>query len=130
MNTESKEIESIEISTKETGSVETLSIYTGMNEVFAVTRKIIDGMENGDKLTVRDLTDKVSAQVNMTYANVMNLVQMFLKECKDVSVEIGRGGGVYKGGKKRRVDNRPRCSACNQVLRHEIKRFDTSATEN
>jgi hypothetical protein len=106
-----------------------LAVYEGMNEVFDHTCRIIEGMQQGEKITVRDLVDKVAAEVKMGIGNVHNLVQMFLKKRKDVTVEIGRGGGVYKGGKPKRVDNRPRCTSCNQVLRPDMKQKQASIEE-
>ncbi len=95
-----------------------LFVYGGMNEVFEHTRTIINGMQQGDKIGMGDLVDKVAAQVEMMSAgNVANLVRIWCKQSKDVSVEVGRGGGVYKGAKKKRVDQRKRCETCNQVLR-------------
>lgn len=96
---------------------EASSVYSGMNEVFAHTRNIIDTMQQGEKIGIRDLADKVAAQVEMPSGNVMSLVQLFCKRSKDVSVEVGRGGGVFKGGKPKRVDTRPRCPTCHQVVR-------------
>lgn len=107
-----------------------LAVYEGMNEVFEHTCRIIENMQQGEKITVRDLVDKVSAEVKMGIGNVHNLVQMFLKKRKDVTVEIGRGGGVYKGGKPKRVDNRPRCASCNQVLRPDMKHKQAAIEES
>ena len=105
---------------------ETLSVYAGMNEVFDHTRQIIDTMKQGEKIAIRDLVDKVAAKVDhMSGGNVMGLVQLFCKRSKEVSVEVGRGGGVFKGGKPKRVDNRKRCETCHQVVRT----FTTKATE-
>ncbi len=101
---------------------ETLSVYAGMNEVFDHTRQIIDTMKQGEKIAIRDLVDKVAAKVDMSGGNVMGLVQLFCKRSKEVSVEVGRGGGVFKGGKPKRVDNRPRCITCHQVVRAEVQK--------
>lgn len=126
MNNESINItedNTVESSQMEKLPEETLSIYAGMNEVFKFTRVIINDMKQGEKITVRDLSDKVAAQIdNLPSGNITNLVQMFLKQCKDVSVEIGRGGGVFKGGKPKRVDIRPRCQTCNQVIRNDTQK--------
>jgi hypothetical protein len=125
----------IEPSSKENPSYKITNepVYKGMDEVFEHTRKIIEGMDQGEKITVKDLADKVHSKViEMPVGNVTNLVQMFVKRSKDVTVEIGRGGGVYKGGKPKRVDNRPRCPSCNQVVRSDHaknKSIDKSAIE-
>lgn len=109
------------------GSEDTSSVYSGMNEVFEHTKQIIDTMKQGDKIAIRDLADKVAAQVEMPSGNVMSLVQLFCKRSKDVSVEVGRGGGVFKGGKPKRVDNRVRCKECNQVVRELQKNKSTAS---
>lgn len=97
--------------------------YIGTNAVVEQARCIIDELEHGKKITVKDLSEKIAAKTyGMSLGNVTNLVQMFLKDCKDITVEIGRNGGIYKGGKQKRVDNRPRCTQCNQVMRSELKK--------
>jgi hypothetical protein len=99
-----------------------------MNEVFDHTRQIIDTMKQGEKIAIRDLVDKVAAKVDhMSGGNVMGLVQLFCKKSKEVSVEVGRGGGVFKGGKPKRVDNRPRCATCHQVVRSEVQKHKTDS---
>lgn len=99
-----------------------LSIYSGMNEVFGLVQISISEMKNGEKITVRDLIDKISAQLpKMQAGNIANLVMMYVHSSKEVSVEVGRGGGIYKGGKPRRVDPRPRCPTCTQVLNQKMK---------
>jgi len=107
------------------------SIYAGMNEVFKHTRQVIDEMQTGDKIGIRDLADKVSSQIELelSNANVMHLVQLFCKQSKEVTVEVGRGGGVYKGGKPKRIDNRPRCPSCNQVIRAELQKQKSEILE-
>lgn len=100
-----------------TQNTEETSVYSGMNEVFEVTKKIIDTMQQGERIAVKDLADKVNAGLNGSGKNVSALVQMFVKKYPAVSVEVGRNGGVYKGGKPKRVDNRPRCHTCNQVIK-------------
>jgi hypothetical protein len=108
-----------------------LAVYTGMTEVFEHTRRIISDMKQGEKIGMKDLIDKVSSQIaTMSSSNVMNLVQMFCKQSKEVTVEVGRGGGVYKGGKLPRVDTRTRCPHCNQVVRMETKKSTETIVDN
>ncbi len=126
MNTENTEnTENISANENQSLNVvgeETLSVYAGMNEVFEHTRQIIDTMKQGEKIGIRDLVDKVAAKVDMSGGNVMGLVQLFCKRSKEVSVEVGRGGGVFKGSKPRRIDARPRCETCHQVVRGDLKK--------
>jgi hypothetical protein len=127
MSTENNVVEN---NSQEIIGEETVSVYDGMNEVFNHTRQIIDMMKQGEKIAIRDLADKVAAQVEMSSGNVMGLVQLFCKKSKEVSVEVGRGGGVFKGGKPKRIDNRPRCSTCNQVVRSELQKHKAEMDES
>jgi len=98
------------------------TMYAGMNEVFEHTRKIFEPMQQGERIGIKDLVDKVTSQVELSSGNVMGLVQLWCKKSKEVTVEVGRGGGVFKGGKPKRIDHRPRCGTCHQVVRSETKR--------
>lgn len=107
------------------------SVYGGMNGVFEQTRAIIAEMQQGQRIGVKDLADKVHAKIDtMSNANVLNLVQMFCKQSKDVTVEVGRMGGIYKGGKIPRIDKRERCVTCNQVIRPNMKQMTHSQSQD
>ena len=104
---------------------EASSVYSGMNQVFEHTKCIIDTMKQGERIGIRDLADKVAAKVEMSNSNVMNLVQLFCKRSKEVTVEVGRCGGVFKGGKLKRTDQRKRCETCHQVIREAKEKQST-----
>jgi hypothetical protein len=78
----STENSAVENNSQEIIGEETVSVYDGMNEVFNHTRQIIDTMKQGEKIAIRDLADKVAAQVEMSSGNVMGLVQLFCKKSK------------------------------------------------
>lgn len=104
--------------------------YTGMNEVIKQTRIILNEMNEGEKIGVKELANKVNSKISgMSRSSVTSLVQMYCKTTQDVSIEVGRAGGIYKGGKKRRIDARPRCKECGQVVRDVTKVPDSILTD-
>lgn len=95
------------------------SIYTGMNEVFIEIRKIFNNMQDGEKIAVKDLQYKVAANITgISSSNVKHLVQLYCKQAKDITVEVGRSGGIFKGGKKKRHTIKTRCKTCNQFIKN------------
>lgn len=94
------------------------SIYAGMSPVITHIRDFISGMQDGERIEVQDLADKVAAKLpDTSHSHVLHLLRIYCKQAKEVVVEPGRMGGIYKGGKKRKTDTRPRCKECHQVLR-------------
>lgn len=91
-----------------------------MNIVFEATKRILDKLEDGKKTTLKDLIDKVVAETKVQVSIANGLVPMYAHSYTGVSVEKGRNGGVFKGGKPKRVDPRPRCPTCGQVDRKKI----------
>lgn len=106
-----------------------VSIYAGMNEIVGEANKIIQDMKQGERILTDDLTDKISSKLKLPQSNVKNLVSLFLKQCKDVRIEIGRGGGIFKGGRPKRIDARPRCHTCGQVVRVNGKTHQSEHSE-
>jgi hypothetical protein len=87
--------------------------------IFAATNRLIDALEHtpSKKTTIRDLIDKVCAETGAKSSVVAGLVPMYVHGNSKISVEVGRSGGIYFGGKPKKVDTRQRCNTCNQVLR-------------
>jgi hypothetical protein len=78
--------------------------------------------EEGKKITMKDLIDKVVFDTKIKISTANGLVPELVRNYPGVKVEAGRSGGVYRGGKPVRVDRRERCETCNQVVRQkEIK---------
>lgn len=92
-------------------------IKNNMDKVFSSAKNIIDELEDGEKIIIRDLVDKVVFDTKLSNSIVNSYVDVFVHSYEAVKVEKGRGGGVFKGGRPKRVDNRPRCLSCYQVLR-------------
>lgn len=93
-----------------------------MDSVKVSTYKILDALVQGEKTTLKDLIDKVVAETNVQVSTANGLVPMVVHEWADNgngSVEKGRNGGVFKGGKPIRIDPRPRCPTCGQVDRRK-----------
>lgn len=99
---------------------DSVSAHDTMNLVKQSVSKILDNLQDGEKTTLKDLIDKVVAETNIKVSIANGLVPMVVHEWANLgagSVEKGRNGGVFKGGKVPRVDPRPRCETCNQVIR-------------
>lgn len=82
--------------------------------------KILDNLEMHEKTTIKDLIDKAVAETKVQVSIANGLVPMIVHQHAEEgwgTVEIGRGGGCFRGGKKPRTDPRPRCETCNQVVR-------------
>lgn len=91
-----------------------------MDSVKKSVYKILDTLETNKKTTLKDLIDKVVSETNIQVSIANGLIPMIVHEWArngNGTVEKGRGGGVYKGGKQKRVDPRARCGTCNQVVR-------------
>lgn len=83
---------------------------------------ILDALADGEKTTIRDVIDKVVAETKVQISIANGLVPMIVHGWAadgNGTVNAGRSGGIFKGGKKLRVDNRIRCETCNQVIRQK-----------
>lgn len=91
-----------------------------MGTVKTALDNLLDNLKDGERTTVKDLVDKVvySTGVQVSIANgiVPMLVHTWAQSGAG-SIRRGRAGGVIKGEIKQRVDPRPRCGECHQVLR-------------
>ena len=95
-----------------------------MAVVKAKLYELLDALEDGEKSTMRDLTDKVIAATGVKVSIANGIVSLLVHQWAAEGhgkVERGRGGGVFRGGKRQRIDARPRCSECNQVIRPTSK---------
>jgi hypothetical protein len=91
-----------------------------MQKVFNAAKKKLDTIEKHDKILLHDLIDNVVAETHIQTTITQGLIAMFLQDCirkGEGTMEAGRNGGYFKGGKKPHVDNRPRCDLCHQVYR-------------
>lgn len=103
--------------------IESQSAQDIMDLVKESTTNILDVLEDGKKTTLKDLIDKVVAETKIQISTANGLVPMVVHQWANEghgSVEKGRNGGVFKGGKPVRVDSRPRCESCGQVDRKKL----------
>ena len=99
-----------------------------MNAVKTSVLNILDKLNEGERAITKDIIDKVVAETKVQISIINGLVPMIIKEWVGEGkgeVSAGRGGGIFRGGKKTRVDPRARCTTCNQVIRQK-----TSKEEN
>jgi hypothetical protein len=99
---------------------DSISANDTMSAVKTSVHKILDSLNDGEKTTLKDLTDKVVAETHIKVSIANGLVAMVAHEwCNNGggTINKGRGGGIFKNGKKIRVDPRPRCETCHQVVR-------------
>lgn len=94
-----------------------ININETMEMIRNATMKILEPMKDGERITIQDLKDKVIFATQLPVSIVNGLVPMILHEYDGGTIESGRGGGFFKGGKIQRTDARPRCNECHQVLR-------------
>jgi hypothetical protein len=82
--------------------------------------ELLNSLEEDEKTTVKDLVDKIVYATGVKISQANGIVPMLIHNWAQAGngrIERGRTGGVYRGTKKERVDPRPRCSECHQVLR-------------
>jgi hypothetical protein len=60
---------------------------------------IIDAMNDGDRITMKDLVARVATETEITYAVVMQFAPKHVRSSDKVEIAKGRNGGVYKGKK-------------------------------
>jgi len=97
-----------------------VSAQDTMDSVKESAYKILDLLKHGEKTTLKDLIDKVVAETKVRVSVANGLVPMVVHEWAKNgkgSVNKGRNGGIFPGGKKVRLDPRERCITCNQVVR-------------
>lgn len=101
-----------------------MSAIIPANEVYVKVKTalddILDIMNDGDRTTLKDLVDKIVYTTNVQVSMVNGLVPMMVhQKCEEGwgTIRRGRAGGIVCGALKVRIDPRPRCGECHQVLR-------------
>ena len=82
--------------------------------------ELLNSIPDDEKTTLKDLVDKIVYKTKIQVSMVNSIVPMLVHTwCREGNGTISRGrdGGIRRGVKKQRVDPRPRCSECHQVLR-------------
>ena len=88
-----------------------------LNKIIDISNREFNNLNDGEKITLKDLIGIVVAETGIPTSKATGLVQTYAHECSAVKVELGRNGGIFKGGRPVRVDARPRCNECHQVVR-------------
>lgn len=91
-----------------------------MNLVRSAIETILEPLKDGERITSKDLIDKVIAATHIKVSIANGIVPMILHALEEEgrgTLNIGRSGGWFVGGKKLRIDPRPRCETCHQVVR-------------
>lgn len=67
--------------------------------IITKTQEIVDEMKQGDHYKFSNLCKKISDELGFLQEDVSAIVQFFVQNSSDVKSEVGRNGGVYKGGR-------------------------------
>jgi len=70
-----------------------------VESIFEATFAIIDSMENGERIQMKDLAQTVGLAVAMDPKLVINFVSHFVHNSDLAYVARGKNGGVIKGSK-------------------------------
>jgi hypothetical protein len=100
-----------------------------LKDILDATRKYLDNMNDGDTILLPDLIDHITQETNSHRPTVATVVPTIARAHPGVVVKAGRNGGVIKGTPPPpRVDMRPRCKECNQVIRAKKEAIDLQDT--
>lgn len=89
-----------------------------MEQVFASANSFLSSLADNAKTTLEELCDKVTAETKYPRGQVRQFIMLYIKsEEAGVTVERGRYGGIFKGGRKKKHEARPRCPHCNSLVK-------------
>lgn len=95
-----------------------------MGRISIIVNAALDKLKDGEKTTLKELQKLVNDETQQKGSSIGPVVSFIVKQrqttLNDVSVELGRYGGIYKGTRTRvskPEDVRPRCEHCKQVIR-------------
>jgi len=93
--------------------------------VMRITEVVInalDKLNDGEKTTLKELQTLVADQTGLKGSNIGPVISMIVRTHGDVSVELGRYGGIYRGKRvkpEKAPDTKTRCNHCHQVIRQK-----------
>jgi TRAP-type mannitol/chloroaromatic compound transport system substrate-binding protein len=82
--------------------------------------KILNNLQDGERTTAKDIIQKVSSDLKIKISTAGSIVPMIVREWEAAgngTFRRGQGQGIYKGKRPEKIDPRPRCETCNQVIR-------------
>lgn len=88
-------------------------------KVGQVVVEYLDSMSTGDKTTLKNLAKIVQERAGVKETGITSIISIVVRSYPGVSMEYGRFGGIYKGGRPLKEDNRKRCEKCNQIIREK-----------
>lgn len=94
-------------------------------QVMKICYEIMNEKQTGDRIRLPELAEIVAAKTNSTAKQVMPLINFFAQNADEMKVELGRNGGLYKGGsikkptsgKIKRISGSPITDSINGVIK-------------
>ena len=80
-----------------------------MRHICDTAQRIIDSMNEGEKISLSHLTEKVSHVTDISKSQVVPIVSMFVANYDKCTMQKGRLGGIYRGTLAKR---QPACCSC------------------
>jgi len=87
-----------------------------------VARQILNDMKPGQRTNFKQLNKAVAEKTSLSPTQVQPFVIMAVQTYDGLTVTRGRYGGIIKGLKEKKNDERERCTHCKQVIRKGKKR--------
>lgn len=101
------------------------NISTKLNAASELIVQRLDEMDEGDKVTLKDLAEMITKRLDIPPANLNPLINLVVDNYPGLSRAKGRHGGIYKGDAPltaKQLDHRERCPHCHQVMRAKTER--------
>ena len=94
-----------------------------MNSFRQIIHGKIDKLAEGERTTLKALQQEIQEQITFRgMGNITPVISMIVRERNDITIELGRYGGIYKGIRTKAAkepDTRARCEHCHQVIRQK-----------
>lgn len=107
------------------------NISTKLNAASELIVQRLDEMDEGDKVTLKDLAEMITKRLDIPPANLNPLINLVIDNYPGLSRAKGRHGGIYKGDAPltaKQLDHRERCPHCKQVMRVKGERKKKTAS--
>lgn len=88
-----------------------------LKKVNEATAQAIENLEDGQKISLKELTEKVANFLDLSQNQCAPFVTMFVKQHDRCTMVKGRNGGIYKGKTIKKIDDTPKCQSCGQKLK-------------
>jgi hypothetical protein len=98
-----------------------------MADVRVIIQREINNLNDHERITIRNMADLITAETGIPNSKVIVAIPTLIESVDGAVIEAGRNGGIYKNGRAKIVDGRPRCESCHQVL---IKKSMKSSEEH